>query len=68
VIINKLAERGSIDRERRARWKRLKWERNRFYHEDTLPTRQEIRGTLTEVDWLEQTISRMENGDLDSKA
>jgi hypothetical protein len=61
-IINRLAERGHIDQQRKAKWKRLKRARNEFYHEDYLPTREDTREVLAEVEWLEHKVNRLEDG------
>jgi hypothetical protein len=60
-IIKSLWERGHIDQRRRDNWKRLKEARNKFYHQDSLPSWEETRELMAEVEWLEQNIVRLKN-------
>jgi hypothetical protein len=56
-IITDLWEKRHIDKNKRENWRRLKEARNKFYHQDFLPSWEETQELLIEIDWLEQKIT-----------
>jgi hypothetical protein len=62
IVINDLFDQKRIDSDTMKKWKRLKWARNQFFHKGYLPTRDDVREVLEEIESIEQDL-RKRKGD-----